>query len=450
MAEKPARLLQFIAAIGACLGGFALGNVIGWSSPAISLIEKKYNASTTEISWIVSSMTLGAAATQITAAIFVELIGPKWTMIATAIPLIAGWLVMAFETAVFYFYIGRVLTGFGAATYCVASPIYIGEFSDKDIRGTLSVMFQFLLVIGILVTFCLGEIKNMFFITIPHCAIPAALILILIFLPESPMYLYKKGKIEKARHALQRFRGKKYDIEDEIKSIDVYTSTGSDESFWAVLKKKANLNGFAQLLTLHVLQQLSGINAVMFYAFTIFNMAGGDLSEGISTIILGIVQLVMTAISVYAVDRAGRKLLWLVSLGVMCVCLVVLGIYFFLQSGSPETAKKITFIPIIAICLYICGFSLGGGPLPWAMIGEMLPSRIKGPTAAFIAFTNWILAFAVSSTFPLFLDILGAGTIYWIFAGVCGLGIPFVIFVLIETKGKDLDEIQAILSGKNQ
>lgn len=450
MAEKPARLTQCIAAVAACLGGFALGNVIGWSSPAISLLESEHNATQEELSWIVSSMTLGAAASQITAAVFVDLLGPKWTMIGTALPVLAGWLVMAFATEVYFFYIGRVLTGYGAAAYCIASPIYVGEIADKDIRGSLGVLFQFLLVVGILLTFCLGEINNMYFITIPHCVFPVMQIAILLFLPESPVHLYKKGKTEKARQALQVFRGKKYNIDDEIKGIEVYVNPEGDEKFWQVIKKKENLKGFAELLVLHILQQLSGINAVMFYAFTIFNMAGGDLSEGVSTIILGIVQLLITGVAVYAVDRAGRKLLWLISLAIMCVCLVVLGTYFFLQSGSPDIAEKITFIPIIAICLYICGFSLGAGPLPWAMIGEMLHSRIKGPSAAIIAFTNWMLAFLVAYTFPLLLDVLGPGTIYWIFAGVCGLGIPFIIFVLIETKGKHLEEIQAELSGKNK
>lgn len=404
------------------------------------------NATAEEVAMIGSSMPLGAAASQLLTAGVLNLIGCKWYMIIMGIPLIAGWVIIAFSTNMYMVLVGRVLTGFCAATYCVSAPTFTGELADKDIRGALGVMFQLLLVVGILWTYALGEFDTMIMITLPHCVIQVIMMVVLVFLPESPVYWYRKGKIEKARSSLQTYRGKDFNLDEDMKAIEDLTKP-TDEKFWMLFKKKANMKGFLMLLGLHVIQQLSGINAVIFYLHIILEMSGNFISSGLGAIIVGLVQVVFTLISAYLVDRSGRKLLWALSLIIMCACLVLLGFFFFIKEFNEGLASSIAFIPLLSVAFYIAGFSLGTGPLPWAMLGEMLPDKIKGPLASLTAFVNWILAFIVSSSFPILSDILPIYSLYWFFAAVCGVGIPYVLFILVETKGKHLDQIQAELSG---
>lgn len=423
-----------------------MGCAIGWSSPAYIILMDKHNVTEDQLPLIGSSMTLGAAASQILSALVLDVLGRELYMIIMAFPLMAAWVILGLLDNFGALIAGRLLLGFCAATYCVSAPTFTGEMADKDIRGTLGCMFQLLVVIGILWVYAFGELNSMLFISIPQCAAAVAMVILLFFLPESPVYLYKKNKMEQARKSLETYRGKDYTrINEELGEIEQFTKK-TDEKFWQLFKKKANLKGFFLLMGLHVVQQLSGINAVMFYAHKIFLMAGGDITPGVCAITIGIVQVAVTVVAAVVVDRAGRKLLWIISLGVMCACLVLLGVFFFFQKVDENIASKMTFIPITSVAFYIAGFSLGCGPLPWAMLGEMLPDRLKGPLGSTAAFINWLLAFLVSYLFPFVLEVIDPFVVFWFFAVICALGIPYVLFLLIETKGKSLDQIQAELS----
>ncbi|KAK9696466.1 Sugar transporter [Popillia japonica] len=214
-----------------------------------------------------------------------------------------------------------------------------------------------------------------------------------------------KGKEEKMRNALTFFRGKDFDITQDEKDIDDYIKNGQ---------------------VMHIVQQLSGINAVMFYASSIF--VEGDffnLNNHVCVVILGAFQIFAVGIAVGVVDKVGRRILWLISLGIMAVCLTITAIYFFIDT---DIASKIQFILVICICLYVLGFCLGTGPLPWAMMGEMLSAAAKSYTGPIVAAINWLLAYVVTVSYPYLKE--------------------SVVFVLIETKDKTLDEIQTALGNK--
>lgn len=431
------------------MGGFGLGTVIGWASPATSYLDKHTDFSEAEVTWIASIMPLGAATATVVMAFCFDKIGRKWWMLILAIPFTLGWFLMVLMSMPLTYMVGRFITGFSGGAFCIVAPTYTAEIAEKSIRGRLGVFFQLLLVNGILFTYALGEFHNIIALTFPCALVPIIFAIIVFFMPESPVYNLKKKNDEKARKALQFFRGADYNIEPEIKEMAEYANVGTDESFWSVLKKKSTLMGSLMLLGMHCFQQLSGINVVMFYAHKIFEMSGSSLPPGISAIILGVVQVFATAVAAYVVDRFGRKLLLIISLGTMCVCQVILGIYFMIDASNHELAKTLGFAPLLSICLYLVGFSLGAGPLPFTLLGELLPNRVKGGIGSFATFCNWMLALCITGSFPYLVDWVGPSIVFLTYAVLCAVGVVFVIFILIETKNKSLDEIQKELGEKD-
>lgn len=277
---------------------------------------------------------------------------------------------------------------------------------------------------------------------------PIVCILMMLFLPESPVFLKMKKKDDKCKNALQFYRGKDFDTTQDEKDIDGYISSGQG-TFKENMKDKATINGFLILMVLHIVQQLSGINAIVFYATNIFKSGNFfGLSSNVCTVILGFNQILWVGLAVVLVDRVGRRILWLVSLGIMAVCLIVAGLYFIAKVYDEETSKKVEFILVICVCLYVAGFCLGAGPLPWSMIGELLSAGAKRYTAPIITAINWILAYLITVSYPYLDKGIGPGPVFIGYGVICILGFVFVLFFLVETKGKTLDEIQRALGEK--
>lgn len=423
-----------------------MGLTIGWASPAKELVIAQLSIANEEYSWIASIMPLGAAASMIFMAFCFDILGRKWTMIGIAPFFTLSWVLLSFANSMVLYCVARFFCGFCGGAFCVAAPNYTAELSEPSIRGFLGTLFQLMICSGIAIAYALGEFKSRFALSIPPSAFPIVLALLIFFLHESPMFLLKRGKEEKARKSLQFFRGPNYDIEPEFKEMQKYVKKG-DESNWQVFKKKSSLKASAMLLVLHVGQQMSGINAVMFFAHEIFTQAGSHLSPGLSSIILGVVQICATIVCTLFVDRVGRKILWIVSLIIMITCLILLGVYFLIKNSDPELAKTLSLLPLISLCVYLVGFSLGSGPLPWAMLGELLPDQIKSIVGSAVTCVNWFLAFVVTVSFTSIIEAVGAAAVYFGFAVLQTLTLAFIILVLIETKNKSLEQIQQELSG---
>lgn len=157
-------------------------------------------------------------------------------------------------------------------------------------------------------------------------------------------------------------------------------------------------------------------------------------------------QVIATYISTILIDRTGRRILLLISATVMSICLVALGVYFHLKTVYDTSA--FSSIPLISLALFIVLFSIGFGPIPWMMMGEIFPTKVKGLASSVSASFNWLLAFTVTKLFQNMLDTIGTSVTFVLFGVVCALAIAFVFFVIPETKGKDIHEINNILLGK--
>jgi SP family facilitated glucose transporter-like MFS transporter 8 len=186
-------------------------------------------------------------------------------------------------------------------------------------------------------------------------------------------------------------------------------------------------------------------NTYVMYS-VLFQSAGSTLEPSTATIIVGVIQAVATFVSTLVVDRLGRRILLLLSDFVMAICTLLLGIYFYLKDEDSDISS-LGWLPLTSVCLFIVTFSLGYGPIPWMMVGELFAPQIKGFASSLSCVLNWILAFIVTRFYSNLADSFSIQATFWIFAVISAIGTVFVFFVVPETKGKTLDQIQKELGG---
>lgn len=190
-------------------------------------------------------------------------------------------------------------------------------------------------------------------------------------MPESPYYWVSKNQTEKAVSSLKWLRGNDYDYSTELQELqsEHQERENSKVSFAAAFGRKTSVKALIIMLGLMFFQQMSGINAVIFYTGFIFKAANTGIEGSLATIIVGVMQVIATFISSIIVDKLGRRILLLLSVSVMALCTIVLGIYFFLSEKNPSSMESLGWLPIVAMCVFIVMFSLGFGPIPWVSHG---------------------------------------------------------------------------------
>jgi len=446
--QKAAKVPQYAAAVSVTLGAFALGTVLAWTSPTGSELSAKLGE--TDWSWVGSLMALGAAVAVIPIGYLIDKIGRKYTMLALVLPFTGGWAFIAWadDSAALYM-VGRFITGMMGGAFSLTAPAYTSEISEKEIRGALGSYFQLMVTIGILFAYGVGSATDVNIFSIICGIVPLVFGAIFWLMPETPLYYLKKGQKDRAQTSLQWFRGKNYDISTELKEIQatVDEAAAQKQSLVEAFRTPEAKKGLMVAFGLMFFQQLSGINAVIFYTTSIFEAAGSDLDPSIATIIVGVIQVVVTFISTLVVDRLGRRILLMISDSVMAICTLLLGVFFYLLNETDNDTSSLGWLPLTSVCVFIVVFSLGYGPIPWMMVGELFAPHIKGFASSLSCVLNWILAFIVTRFYADLASSFGIHTTFWIFSVISAIGTVFVFFIVPETKGKTLDEIQRELGG---
>lgn len=446
------RLVQYIASLASTLGALAAGMTLAWTSSAGDdgkNLESLYDIhiSKDEFSWISSLVAIGSAVICIPIGILTDMIGRKYSMLLMVVPFTIGWLLIIFAKSVIMFYIGRFITGLSGGAFCVAAPIYTAEIAENEIRGTLGSYFQLLLTTGILLSYILGTFVNMRILSIISALVPLIFFVVFMFMPESPSYYLKKGNEKFARKNLIKLRGIQYNIENELQNQkDALEETNKNSvSFWILIKSKTTLKSFIIAYGLMFFQQLSGVNVVIFYTNSIFEKANTGLNPSYSTIIVGVMQVLAVFVSTLIVDRAGRRILLLISIIFLCLTSCTLGVYFYLLKNEVDV-NSIKWLPLVSVCIFIIMFNMGFGPLPWMMMGEIFAPEVKSVAASSACLFNWILVFIVTKFFSDLSKTIDLDATFWLFAVICLIGTFFVYFIVPETKGKSLEEIQRELN----
>lgn len=210
---------------------------------------------------------------------------------------------------------------------------------------------------------------------------------------ESPTYLVMKDRSESATSSLKWLRGQQYDPSEEVAELqnDIEERKAQTVSFGQAMSRTTTKRGLVISLGLMFFQQVSGINAVIFYTNDIFGAAETGISPAIATIIIGVMQVLATFVATLIVDRAGRRILLLISDSVMALCTLVLGVYFYLQDLDKSNVENIGWLPILALVVFIASFSIGFGPAPWILVGELFAPDVKGLAASLNGTFNWLL-----------------------------------------------------------
>lgn len=449
------KLPQYLAGIAATLGALAAGMVLGWTSPAgkdgINLIaDYGIPMTSAEFSWIGSLTTLGAGAICIPIGMIADLIGRKTAMLIMVVPFTVGWLLIIFSNSLLMFYFGRFITGLSGGAFCVAAPLYTAEISENEIRGTLGSYFQLMLTVGILAAYVLGDvINNMKTLSIISAVIPLVFFGAFFFMPETPVYYLKKGNEEAARKSLIRLRGNQYNIETELREQrDALEATRRNGASFlnSIMRSPAVKKGFIIAYGLMLFQQMSGVNAIIFYSSTIFSEAGASISPNTAAIIVGAVQVVSVFLGTFVVDKLGRRILLLASIVMMFLMTLLMGIYFYCTKYT-TAFDNIKWFALIPICVFLILFSFGFGPIPWLMMPEIFAPEVKGVAGSSACLFNWLMAFVVTKFYSDMQNAVQPYGAFWIFSLFCAVGILFVYFLVPETKGKSLDQIQRELNG---
>ena len=344
------------------------------------------------------------------------------------------------------------------------SQVYITEISTSNLRGFFGNCNQLFITIGIFAVEALG-FKPDSFLTYTDVSLIAAGIItlfatLLLFVVETPSWLYKKGNDLQGNRTLNFLRGPRADIPKEIRGIrsiivdtERYTILDQLKAF----KDRQVYHPFILALCLMFFQQFSGINAAVFYSSQIFEGAKVANPTLISLLAVGLVQIASTLVSVLLVDLLGRKILLTISSSGMFVSSAGIGIYFYIfesfcnsclgqdcEHHHLSVCEKTSFggLAIACVVIFIVSFSLGWGPIAWSMMPEMLPLRVRGLASSFATLLNWTFAFIITIAFNNYVKAVTAKFAWWSFSFVMAVSIPFVLFLLPETRRRKLEDIE--------
>ncbi|XP_037038353.1 facilitated trehalose transporter Tret1 isoform X3 [Bradysia coprophila] len=445
---------QCLAAIAVSLGSLVVGFSSGYTSPALPSMKDANQTSflVTEQSgsWVGGVMPLAGLIGGVLGGPLIEYLGRKTTILATSIPFIISWLLIACAVNIWMVIAGRAVTGFVVGVASLSLPVYLGETIQPEVRGTLGLLPTAFGNIGILLCFVAGRYMNWSALAFLGGTLPVPFLILMVLIPETPRWYVSKGKQEPARKALQWLRGKKADVEPELKGIvksHVDSEKRGSNNGIMQLFKKCNLKPLSISLGLMFFQQFSGINAVIFYAEDIFIYAGSTIDKSICVIIVGVVNFIATFIATVLIDRLGRKILLYISSVGMIITLGALGGYFYVKS-SGQDVSHIGWLPLASLMGYVLCFSVGYGPIPWLMMGEILPSKIRGSAASVATGFNWSCTFIVTKAFADLIEAIGLSGCFWFFGCICVIGLVFEIMCVPETQGKSLEEIERKMMGR--
>lgn len=453
---KKSVFLLLIAAVSA-LGGLLFGYDTGVINGAQFYLTKHFDLSDALKGWVVGSALLGCFAGAILAGPLSIRIGRKWSLIISAvfftISAYGSGLPELFPQSVSMLVFFRILGGLGIGIASMNAPMYIAEIAPSNIRGRMVTYYQLAIVIGFFVVFLatyfignnLSEAENiefgwrrMFWSEL----IPSGLFLILLFfVPKSPRWLALKGNDEDALKVLKRINGDEA-AEVEIQQIK-QSLNESNDGVKVSYFSKAILVIIVIGTVLSMLQQFTGINAVLYYGADIFEKALGFGKEDIlaQQILLAFVNLIFTFVAMFTVDKFGRKpLLYIGSIG------MIVG---FLLLGVSLQQESVGMISLIGVLIFIASFALSMGPVVWVLLSEMFPNKIRSVAMSVAVAAQWAANYVVSQSFPMVMGSETNNSVPW------NGSLPyfiFIVFILVivyvtykfipETKGKSLEEIE--------
>lgn len=429
-------LVCAIAALAGLLFGFDTGIISG----ALLFIEKGYPITTLMKELIVSSVLLGAMVGSLCSGQLTDRFGRRKIMLIISSLFMLGTLIASFAPNVGTIVFGRLIIGLAIGIGSYTAPLYIAEIAPMELRGGLVSFNQLAITLGIMCSYFI----NYFFtnteaswrIMFAIGLIPAVLLGIgMVFLPESPRWLVKQKRIQDAKDTLCYLRNSK-SVQHELSGIEnsLHVHQAKLSEIFAPWIRPVLFLG----VMLGFLQQVTGINTIIYYAPTIFQLAGlHDTSSSIlATAGIGVVNVIATIFAVIYLDKIGRRTLLLTGLVGMCVSLIILSLSFQLDSTN------LRYVAVISTFAYVTSFAFSLGAMLWLLVSEIFPLEVRGAAMGVAVFSCWFWNFVVSFTFLSLLNALGPSQTFLVYAVMCVFGFIFCYYKVPETKGVSLETIE--------
>jgi len=433
----------YLAAAFAALGGLLFGYDTGVISGALIFIKQEFALSTFAQELIVSIVLAGAIVGALSGGRLSDRFGRRATLLATSAVFIAGAILCAAAVSIAMLVIGRVIVGLGIGLACTTVPVYISEVAPPEARGWQVSLFQLAITIGILAAYLVdfAYSKSGAWRWMLGLAVVPGLILGtgMIALPESPRWLAKYLHPDAARAVLVRIRGTG-NVDAEFGDILGSLEQAEEQGRWSDLLSPTVRPALVVGIGLAIFQQITGINTVIYYAPTIVLAAGIPSASGaiLATAVIGLVNVIMTIVAMWLIDRVGRRPLLLVGIAGMTVCLGVLGAAFRMQAETSTVA----WVAVITLMAYVAFFAISLGPIFWLLIAEIYPLQIRGLAEGTAAGSNWIFNLVVSITFLSLVQAVGPSWTFWLYGALSIAAFVFSYYMVPETRGRTLEEIE--------
>ncbi|OEK49110.1 sugar porter family MFS transporter [Staphylococcus saprophyticus] len=435
------KLIFFLGALGGLLYGYDMGVISG----ALLFIKDDIPLNSVTEGLVVASMLVGAIFGSGASGPLSDRLGRRRVVFVIAIVYIVGALILALAPSMPVLVIGRLVIGLAVGGSTAIVPVYLSEMAPTEQRGSLSSLNQLMITIGILSSYLI----NYAFTPIEGwrwmlglAVVPSLILLIgVAFMPESPRWLLEH-RSEKAARDVMKLTFKDSEIDKEI--ADMKEINSISESTWNVLKSPWLRPTLIIGCIFALLQQIIGINAIIYYAPSIFSKAGlGDATSILGTVGIGTVNVIITIVAIMIIDKIDRKRLLVIGNIGMVASLLIMAVLIW-TIGIQSSA----WIIVACLTLFIIFFGFTWGPVLWVMLPELFPMRARGAATGAAALVLSIGSLLVAQFFPILTEVLPVEQVFLIFAliGICAL--IFVIKYLPETRGRSLEEIEADLRSR--
>jgi len=433
-AMSPIYLIATVAACAGLLFGYDTGAISG----AILFVRGEFGLTPLWVGLVTSIALAGAAAGSAAGGSLADRIGRRHVIIVTATLFVVGSLLSAFAPSAGWLAASRVIVGMATGVASFVAPMYLSEIAPAQIRGRLVALNQVAVTVGILASYLVAYAfsgAGLWRWMLGIGVVPAiALFIGMWMVPDSPRWLVLQGRDKEAAQALRNTP----DIDAEL--AQTRTTLGASAGRWSDLLSTQLRMPMLVGIGLAVFQQVTGINTVIYYAPTIFELAGfaGGTASILASLSVGIANVLMTVAAVFLLDRVGRRPLLIVSQVGMALGLAALAIGFALRGTA-----AVGWITSASLVAYVGFFAVGLGPVFWLMISEIYPTRVRGLAMSVATVANWLANLVVALTFPELVSLVGESTSFVLYAALTVASLVFIWRLVPETRGKTLEQIQA-------
>ncbi len=450
------RPLVIRSALVASLGGLIFGFDTAVISGTTEQLKSYFNLSDAYLGWAVGMALLGTILGALTAGKPADRFGRKKVLAVIGILYMVGALGSAFATDIIALEVFRFLGGIGVGAASVCAPIYTAEIAPAKVRGRLVGLVQFNIVLGILLAYLSNTIIRS--VVADHTtdwrwmfgvmAVPSAIFLALLFtVPETPRWLMANGREEEGRAIIRRLTTTEEEATFQIDEINA-SLHASENAPKVPFFTRGHMKVILLAFTIAMFNQMSGINAILYYAPVVMQKAGATADAAfMMSVAVGFMNLVATMAALTVIDKIGRRKLMIVgSIGYLVSLGFLSGLFFYYETvmkGQFSGASSI--LVLIGLLVFIAAHAFGQGSVIWVFISEIFPNRIRGRGQSLGSLTHWVFAWLTSTFFPPIIGALGGGVAFAIFAVFMVGQLIWVLRVMPETKGVPLEEMEAKL-----